>query len=121
VTPLLQFLVILELCAAGATRARPELVRPDPIRAVQQDRWLAEDKLKHAFSSVAAVNFVYAGARTAGLHDESAIVAAAVSAAAAGIWKEVHDRRRGRPFSSRDLVWDAAGLTLGVILVSNAR
>lgn len=120
-TTLVQFLMILELCRSGPAPARPDLARPDPIWPVQQDRWFAEDKLKHAFSSIAALNFAFAGARTAGLRDESAIIAAALSGAAAGIWKEVHDRRRGRPFSSRDLVWDGVGLALGVLLVSNAR
>lgn len=120
-THLLQFLMILQLCRAAPAPAEPVLNGPEPVWQEQPDPWFAEDKLKHAFSSVAAVNFAYAGARTAGLRDESAVLAAALSGAAAGIWKELYDRRRGRAFSSRDLLWDAVGLGLGVLMISNAR
>jgi uncharacterized protein YfiM (DUF2279 family) len=43
------------------------------------------------------------------------------SSALAGLWKEWHDRSIGRPFSYRDLVWDAVGVTVGAIIVDNVR
>jgi uncharacterized protein YfiM (DUF2279 family) len=121
VIPFVQFLMVFQLCAAAPLSSGPDLTRPDPIWPVQEDRWIAEDKLKHAFTSIAAVNFAYAGARLAGFDDAAAIIVAATSGAAAGIWKEIHDHRAGRSFSGRDLLWDGVGLGLGVLLVSRVR
>jgi hypothetical protein len=121
--PYLQFILALQMCS-GTMPALPASM-PAPRRSfVQQaarDRWFAEDKLKHAMMSMAAVNFTYAGARFVGLQDDSALITAALAGAAAGIWKEAHDQRIGRPFSARDLVWDALGIGIGLVLVSNAR
>jgi uncharacterized protein YfiM (DUF2279 family) len=72
------------------------------------DRWFAVDKWKHFASSavIQAVGYGVASSRNG--HSASLRIGAAVSVAA-GIGKEVRDRRRGGLFSVRDLVWDAAG------------
>ena len=116
--PFFQFLLVCQLARANPG---PHLTRPDPIWPVVQDRWIAEDKFKHALSSVAAVNFAYAGGRLVGLDDDAAVITAVLSGAAAGLWKEFHDRRAGHPFSGRDLFWDGLGLGLGFLLVSQVR
>jgi uncharacterized protein YfiM (DUF2279 family) len=85
------------------------------------DRWIAEDKARHMFTSMALVNFAAAGARIVGLENKDALVPAIAGAAAAGILKEVYDKRVGKPFSFRDLAWDAVGIGLGTIVVSHAR
>ena len=90
-------------------------------RARAQDRWIAEDKARHLVTSMVAVGFGYSGARLVGMEGNDALIAAAAGAAAAGILKEFHDRKVGGPFSYRDLVWDAVGIGLGLVLVSNAR
>jgi uncharacterized protein YfiM (DUF2279 family) len=86
-----------------------------------RDEWFAEDKLKHMFLSMAVVGFAQAGARTAGAARTPAVAIGVSLGAAAGLWKEWHDRRTGRPFSARDLAWDALGIAAGALLVSQAR
>jgi uncharacterized protein YfiM (DUF2279 family) len=122
--PYLQFLLVFQMCCPAANISRSTAVeanRSITLRQTFQDRWFAEDKVKHAMMSIAVVNFAHAGARFVGLQDERAVVIAALSGVAAGIWKEAFDQRMGRPFSGRDLVWDALGISLGLALVSNAR
>jgi uncharacterized protein YfiM (DUF2279 family) len=73
------------------------------------DPWLSEDKFRHAAASWAAMVFSYAAARA--VHDDSdtAFAVALPVTAGLGIAKEVADRRRGGPFSFRDLAADALG------------
>ena len=85
-----------------------------------RDRWFGEDKLKHLFTSTAVVGFGHATARTV-VSSEEAVIPAVLGGVAAGLWKEWYDRRRGRPFSGRDLLYDAVGVALGAALVSRAR
>src|SRR5215510_12780034 len=85
------------------------------------DNWFAEDKARHMLTSMAVTGFAHSGARMVGVKGTDAVIAAAAGAAALGILKEVHDKRVGKPFSFRDLTWDAVGIGLGLILVSNAR
>jgi uncharacterized protein YfiM (DUF2279 family) len=108
--PLAQVLLLLSLQAT-----------PPQQPARFPDRWIAEDKAKHMLTSMAVVGFAHSGARMVSLKGNDALVAAAAGAAAAGIWKEFHDRSAGRPFSFRDLAWDAVGIGLGLLLVSHAR
>ena len=77
--------------------------------SLRQDAWLGEDKLRHAGASWGAMVFTHAAARVV-LDDVDAAFAVAVPVTVAlGIAKEVVDRRRGGPFSARDLVADALG------------
>ncbi len=104
--------VLLVLALQGAPAQRPQ-------RA--PDRWFAEDKARHMLTSMAVVGFAHSGARIVSLEGNDAVVAAVAGAALTGIWKEFHDRSVGKPFSLRDLVWDAVGIGLGAVLVSHAR
>ncbi len=85
------------------------------------DDWFAEDKLRHFFLSFAATSLAYGAVRTAGLGHGPAEVVAGAGAAAAGVWKEFHDRGIGRPFSRRDLVWDGLGILAGLVLATQTR
>jgi uncharacterized protein YfiM (DUF2279 family) len=106
----LAVLVSTSLLAAPMQRAAPP-----------PDRWLAEDKLQHGFASLGLVTLTHAGARTISLDATPAIALGIAVSAAAGLGKEILDRRSGRPFSLRDLAWDALGITLGVLLVEQTR
>lgn len=100
-------------------RAMPSMRAMLSVRAVhsisavpsvrQADSWTGEDKFRHAAASWAAMVFTYAAARA--VHDDSdtAFAVALPVTAAAGIGKEIVDRRRGGPFSFRDLAADALG------------
>ena len=85
---------------------------PEAI-TLEGDKWLGADKFKHAGMSYAITAYTFAVA-------DSEPVAIA-SAAAAGILKEIYDRRRGSLFSIRDLIWDAAGIALGYAVVKQTR
>lgn len=100
----------------AAEASRPPLIQ----QPVAPDRWLAEDKLRHFFLSFAATGIGYGAARTA-LERDTARPAAVGAALASGLWKEWRDRRAGGPFSAKDLVWDALGVALGALLVSEIR
>lgn len=92
----------------------------DPGPAAPADRWVAEDKLRHFAISFAATHMMYGGARFV-TDSRTAVPAAASAALALGLGKEIADVRRGRPFSLKDLAWDAAGVALGVLLVRQIR
>ena len=84
----------------------------DTVRT-EADRWLGADKFKHAGMSYAITAYAFA------VTDSEAV--AVGSAAVAGLAKEVYDRRRGYPFSIRDLIWDAAGIALGYAVIKQTR
>jgi uncharacterized protein YfiM (DUF2279 family) len=98
-------------CSATVFVAMPQLA----------DRWFAEDKMRHLAMAFATTSFGHAAARVAGADAGTATALGAAATVVASIGKEVFDRRAGGIFSYRDLVWDAAGILLGVALVGNAR
>ena len=80
--------------------------------AYANDRWYGEDKVKHLAISAAITGMAYGGSRV--VLDRDASVGVALGAAAvAGLLREVHDHRLGKPFSYKDLVWDALGVVAG--------
>ena len=97
-------------------------VEPEPsgLIAAPDDRWLAEDKARHFSLSFAATAFAYGASRFAARPAEARLAAGAVGLAL-GVGKEVVDVRRGTYFSLKDLVWDAAGVGLGLVLANQIR
>lgn len=89
-------------------------------RTTTADPWIGEDKLRHLALSFAATEMTYGSARFILDHD-TAVPVAATTALALGLAKELRDRREGRTFSTRDLVWNVAGVALGVALVRSTR
>lgn len=85
------------------------------------DRWFAEDKLKHFFTSYAVTAMAFGGARATGIGETVAIPLAGFAALVAGIGKELSDRSRGGPFSFRDLAWDGVGIAAGLALAAGTR
>ena len=83
------------------------------------DRWFGPDKFKHlAFSYMITVSS-FGAARLVADHDAS-ITVAAVAGIAAGIGKEIYDRKTQGP-SARDLVWDAIGVAAAVLIAQETR
>jgi uncharacterized protein YfiM (DUF2279 family) len=112
--------ILLATSAPATLPPIPPIVVIDTTDAAR-DPWFAEDKVRHFFMSFAATSFAYGAARTAGLDHGPAEVAAGVGAAAAGVWKEFHDRSRGRSFSFPDLAWDGLGIAAALILAAQTR
>ena len=104
----MQFLLCLCLCFSFQQEPR--------------DRWVAEDKLKHLFTSFAATTISASGARMLGMDARGAAWAGAGAGATLGVWKEVRDLRvpDGRA-SLRDLVWDGAGVAAGTAVMLQVR
>ena len=80
------------------------------------DRWVAPDKWRHLIASAGLHSVTWSVARAVGASPATAQAIAIPLTAAAGLGKELLDRRRGTPddFSYRDVVWDAGGLALSV-------
>jgi uncharacterized protein YfiM (DUF2279 family) len=106
--------------------AQPPLERPVPLSdpprlgSVPPDRWLADDKYRHFFLSFGGTVLGYGAVRS--LADADAAAAFAIGAgAAAGLAKELLDRRAGGAFSLPDLAWDGLGLLAAWGLIRNTR
>ncbi|HKJ93347.1 MAG TPA: hypothetical protein VJ957_09265 [Longimicrobiales bacterium] len=96
--------------------------RPAPALAPPAaDPWLGEDKARHLFMSFALTTMAFGAGRAGGLDVTIAMPVAAGITLGAGIGKEIHDRRSGRIFSTRDLVFDLLGIGLGLTLASYTR
>lgn len=83
--------------------------------------WLGADKIKHFLVSAFVHSVSFSAARALGASRPTAQWAGAGSAAAAGLWKEIHDRRSGKPFSTADLLWDGAGALTAASLLNGTR
>lgn len=101
-------------------RAAPPHLDPARLASAPQDRWLAEDKYRHFFMSFGGTVLSYGAARSFGEADAAAAFAMGAGAAA-GVAKEVLDRRAGGGFSLRDLAWDGLGLLAAWGLIKNTR
>lgn len=114
---------------AAATIGTPEPAAPHaampvpslPPSPAADDRWFAEDKVRHLALAFAGTGMSFGAARAAGLDREAGLVAAGSTMLLAGIGKEIRDRRRGGPFSGRDLAWDLAGIAAGLALAAGTR
>jgi uncharacterized protein YfiM (DUF2279 family) len=85
------------------------------------DSWLGSDKFVHVGMSWASALFAYAGLRLAGADADTGLTIALPIAGAAGLGKELYDRRRGGRFSVRDLVADAVGVGAAYFLLREVR
>jgi len=85
------------------------------------DPWLGADKFRHLGMSFAATTFTFAAARAAGAEAGVALQLSVPVSAAAGVGKEIHDRRRGGVFSLRDLAANAMGIAAAYFLLREVR
>jgi uncharacterized protein YfiM (DUF2279 family) len=113
------------LLAADTSRAMSPPPLLQPVRyttqaAPERDAWLGEDKFMHFAMSYMITTGSFGAARI--VTDKDASLATGIAlGAAAGILKEVYDKRDSRRFSFRDLLWDAAGITAGVLIAKQTR
>jgi len=91
-----------------------------PLSSSAPDKWLGEDKLKHFALSYMITVGGYAGARFVAGHAESVMIGAGIGLAA-GVAKELYDRKNKRSASLRDLIWDAAGIATGLMIAAKTR
>lgn len=98
---------------AAWTVARQEPL-PDPYGVPQT--WTSRDKWYHFGVSAVAAGTIYSGSRWLGLSRWPAVAVAVGVTGAVGWLREVHDDRRGKYFSQKDLLWNAAGITVGIAI-----
>jgi len=91
------------------------------VVAPPRDSWFGADKVKHFLMSALVHSTAFSITRSAGAQRSGAQLAGAMSAAVVGVWKEVHDRRAGKPFSVPDLVWDGVGAAASAALLNRSR
>ena len=91
------------------------------LAAPPGDKWFGTDKVKHFFMSAFVQSATFSAARAAGASNSNAQVIGGVATGVVGIGREVHDRRRGRIFSGKDLAWDAAGGAAAATLLRRTR
>jgi uncharacterized protein YfiM (DUF2279 family) len=88
--------------------------------AVPQDHWFGADKLKHFFVAAFTQSVAYTALQAAHVKHGPAMTGALAATAVVSVAKEVHDRRTTGLFSVRDLVWDAAGAGVAVLLLEHS-
>ena len=103
--------------AAGRAVATAALL----VAAWPPGGWFGADKVKHFLMSALVHSTAFSIARSAGAQRPRAQVAGAISAATIGVWKELHDRHAGKPFSVGDLLWDGVGATSAAALLNRSR
>lgn len=109
-------------CAADSIPApRPPAREAPTVQQTATDRWFGSDKVKHFLMSAFIHSATFSVSRAAGLSRSNAQATAGVTSAAFGIAKEIHDKRNSRPFSGKDLVWDAGGAATAAALLNRTR
>lgn len=84
------------------------------------DSWMGRDKIKHFVLSAFVHSVAFSVTRS--VADRSTAQGVGIAAVVgAGVFKEALDRRAGRPFSARDLLWDAAGGAASASLMNGSR
>ncbi len=87
-----------------------------------RDPWLGTDKMKHFFLSAFVQSLAYSVMQVTTRGSRSSLLlTASAASAAAGIGKEIHDRRVKGEFSVRDLAWDAAGVGTASLMLNHTK
>lgn len=87
----------------------------------ERDSWFGADKIKHFFMSAFIESVTFSGLQAAGAHRNAAFAGAVGAAAAAGVAKELYDKRTKGLFSVRDLTWDGLGTGAGLVMLRSTQ
>jgi uncharacterized protein YfiM (DUF2279 family) len=92
---------------------------PDSLQTKHNhDPWLAYDKVLHfGISCSLVLSTQYVLENTLNVDRETALPAGVTVSAANGVVKEYWDKKTGSFFSRRDLIADAAGILVGVLII----
>jgi uncharacterized protein YfiM (DUF2279 family) len=114
--------VNLHLCVALVCASLGQAPSLEGGARAAAESWFAEDKLKHFVTSYVATVMAGAGARLLGAEPGTAVWIGVGVGFGTGVAKELDDLRRpDRHASVRDLVWNAAGAGVGVVVVGAGR
>ena len=92
---------------------------PDSLQTTpSHDPWLSYDKVLHfGISCSLVLSTQYVLENTLDIDRETALPAGVTVSAANGVVKEYWDKKMGSFFSRRDLIADAAGILVGVLII----
>jgi uncharacterized protein YfiM (DUF2279 family) len=96
------------------------LLLPSPARAQTEEygvdqTWTSRDKFYHFGVSAVGAAASYSLARALGVKRWPAVAVSVSFMGGLGVLREVQDvNTPGKYFSKKDLLWDAAGITIGV-------
>lgn len=109
--------------ATAAAIAFVALLAPMSAHAqMPADNWIGADKVKHFMLSALIQSFAYSVSQvTTKAPRSTLLLSASLVSAAAGIGKEMRDRRAYGHFSVRDLAWDAAGAGTASLMLARTR
>ena len=83
------------------------------------DHWFSSDKIKHFFMAAFVQSVGYSALRATQLGHRSSLVGASAGSVVVSVGKELSDARRTGLFSTRDLVWDVAGIGASTLLLEH--
>ena len=107
---LLPLLLLLLASPAAAQEGTPDAYGVD-------QSWTSRDKLYHFGVSAVGAAATYSLARAVGVKRWPAVAISVGLVGAAGVMREVQDvRTPSKHFSKKDLLWDAAGITIGIVI-----
>lgn len=101
------------------SQSLPDSTDSAEYRQELEDPWLGFDKVQHfTYSFLWTLSTQYVLESKMGMARETAIWLSPVSATAAGLGKELYDRKKpGGFFSKRDLVANIAGIAVAVAVI----
>jgi uncharacterized protein YfiM (DUF2279 family) len=103
------------LAALLAPRALAALGEQVPGAYGVEQTWTSRDKLYHLGISAAGAGVGYSIARGLKMKRWPAVALSAGVMGAVGLVRELQDaQRRDKYFSEKDLLWDGAGITIGI-------
>ena len=82
-----------------------------------RDAWFGPDKIRHFVTSAVVQGMGYGALRATNAGHRSSLIWSTTLTAAAGVGKELHDRRTTGLFSLRDIAWDAAGAGAATVVI----
>ena len=112
-------LLIICLFILLAVPATGMALTPDTVQtSADQDPWLAYDKVLHfGISCSLVLSTQYVLENKLDMNRETALPASVAVSAVNGIIKEYWDKRNCSFFSKRDLLADAAGILVGILII----
>lgn len=85
------------------------------------DPLVGPDKVKHFLMAGFVQSLTFATLELAGAHRSAARAGGISAAAIISVGRELHDRRVGKGFSFKDLLWDGIGISAALLVINKTR
>ena len=85
------------------------------------DPWIGPDKPKHFLMAGFVESLTFASLELAGANRSPARLGGMTAAAIVSVGREIHDRKVGKGFSLKDLLWDGLGMSAALLVINKTR